>query len=183
MNDTTICDRCGGDINLAEANYAGPELRLREGATLCNECYAAERPPTRGPVTLTCYECGIAIRADDAHTDPNGEDVCAACCPCSVITKGPWIVDARRPGRILQEESGDIIATCSGDVEGAPTANALLISQAPALLAELRRAQAWVAKVAADYDGDGSGLGGRASKQLDRMVAVIAAATGEEDWL
>lgn len=68
-------------------------------------------------------------------------------------------------------------------VEGAPTANALLIAQAPALLAELRRAQAWVAKVAADYDGDDSGLGGRASKQLDRMVAVIAAATGEEDWL
>ena len=100
-----------------------------------------------------------------------------------MITKGPWIVDARRPGRILQEESGDTLATCSGDVEGAPTANALLIAQAPALLAELRRAQAWVAKVAADYDGDGSGLGGRASKQLDRMVAVIAAATGEEDWL
>ena len=151
MNDTTICDRCGCDLDLAEANYAGPELPLWEGATLCNECYAAERPPTRGPVTLTCYECGIAIRDDDAHTDPNGEDVCAACCPC--------------------------------DVEGAPTANALLIAQAPALLAELRRAQAWVAKVAADYDGDGSGLGGRASKQLDRMVAVIAAATGEEDWL
>jgi len=84
-----------------------------------------------------------------------------------MITKGPWIVDARRPGRILQEESGDVIATCSGDVEGAPTANALLIAQAPALLAELRRAQAWVAKVAADYDGDGSGL---------------AAATGEEAW-
>ena len=99
-----------------------------------------------------------------------------------MITKGPWIVDARRPGRILQEESGDIIATCSGDVEGAPTANARLIAQAPALLEELRRALAWVAKVAADYDGDGSGLGGRASKQLDRMVAVIAAATGEEAW-
>jgi len=120
MNDTTICDRCGCDLDLAEANYAGPELPLWEGATLCNDCYAAERPPTRGPVTLTC-------------------------------------------------------------VEGAPTANARLIAQAPALLAELRRAQAWVAKVAADYDGDGSGLGGRASKQLDRMVAVIAAATGEED--
>lgn len=46
MNDTTICDRCGCDLDLAEANYAGPELPLWEGATLCNECYAAERPPT-----------------------------------------------------------------------------------------------------------------------------------------
>ena len=43
MNDTTICDRCGCEINLAEANYAGPELPFWEGATLCNECYAAER--------------------------------------------------------------------------------------------------------------------------------------------
>ena len=40
---TTICDRCGGEINLAEANYAGPELPLWEGATLCIDCYAAER--------------------------------------------------------------------------------------------------------------------------------------------
>jgi hypothetical protein len=40
---TTICDRCGDEINLAEANYAGPELPLWEGATLCNDCYAAER--------------------------------------------------------------------------------------------------------------------------------------------
>ena len=62
------------------------------------------------------------------------------------------------------------------------TALRMTEAEAPALLEELRRAQAWVAKVAADYDGDGSGLGGRASKQLDRMVAVIAAATGEEAW-
>lgn len=40
---TTICDRCGDEINLAEANHAGPELPLWEGATLCNDCYAAER--------------------------------------------------------------------------------------------------------------------------------------------
>jgi hypothetical protein len=40
---TTICDRRGDEINLAEANYAGPELPLWEGATLCNDCYAAER--------------------------------------------------------------------------------------------------------------------------------------------
>jgi hypothetical protein len=40
---TTICDRCGDEINLAEATYAGPELPLWEGATLCNDCYAAER--------------------------------------------------------------------------------------------------------------------------------------------
>ena len=39
---TTICDGCGCEIDLAEANYAGPELPLWEGATLCNECYAAE---------------------------------------------------------------------------------------------------------------------------------------------
>jgi hypothetical protein len=37
---TTICDRCGSEIDLAEANYAGPELPLWEGATLCNDCYA-----------------------------------------------------------------------------------------------------------------------------------------------
>jgi hypothetical protein len=40
---TTICDRCGDEIDLASANYAGPELPLWEGATLCNDCYAAER--------------------------------------------------------------------------------------------------------------------------------------------
>ena len=41
----TICDRCGEEIALAEANYAGPELPTWEGATLCNECYAAEVSP------------------------------------------------------------------------------------------------------------------------------------------
>jgi hypothetical protein len=40
---TTICDRCGDEIELAEANYPGPELPAWEGATLCNDCYAAER--------------------------------------------------------------------------------------------------------------------------------------------
>lgn len=43
MNDTTICDGCGCEIALDEANYPGPELPLWEGATLCNECYARER--------------------------------------------------------------------------------------------------------------------------------------------
>lgn len=38
----TICDRCGIEIPVAEANYAGSELPTWEGATLCNECYAAE---------------------------------------------------------------------------------------------------------------------------------------------
>ena len=38
----TICDRCGEEIAVAEANYAGSELPTWEGATLCNECYAAE---------------------------------------------------------------------------------------------------------------------------------------------
>ena len=38
----TICDRCGEGIAVAEANYAGSELPTWEGATLCNECYAAE---------------------------------------------------------------------------------------------------------------------------------------------
>ena len=38
----TICDRCGMEIPIAEANYAGSELPTWEGATLCNECYAAE---------------------------------------------------------------------------------------------------------------------------------------------
>ena len=38
----TICDRCGMEIPVAEANYAGSELPTWEGATLCNECYAAE---------------------------------------------------------------------------------------------------------------------------------------------
>lgn len=40
---TTICNGCGSEIDLVEANYAGPELPLWEGATLCNDCYAAER--------------------------------------------------------------------------------------------------------------------------------------------
>ena len=39
---TTICDGCGDEIERAEANYAGTELPLWEGATLCNDCYAAE---------------------------------------------------------------------------------------------------------------------------------------------
>ena len=39
---TTICDRCGDDIAIDEANYAGSELPTWEGATLCNECYATE---------------------------------------------------------------------------------------------------------------------------------------------
>ena len=38
----TICDRCGEGIAVAEANYAGSDLPKWEGATLCNECYAAE---------------------------------------------------------------------------------------------------------------------------------------------
>ena len=38
----TICNRCGEGIAVAEANYAGSELPTWEGATLCNECYAAE---------------------------------------------------------------------------------------------------------------------------------------------
>lgn len=42
MQETTICDRCGEDIPVNEANCAGPELPEWEGATLCNECYAAE---------------------------------------------------------------------------------------------------------------------------------------------
>ena len=43
IDDTDRTTICGGEINLAEANYAGPELPLWEGATLCNDCYAAER--------------------------------------------------------------------------------------------------------------------------------------------
>ena len=42
LETMTICDRCGEEIPLAEANYAGPELPTWEGATLCNECYTAE---------------------------------------------------------------------------------------------------------------------------------------------
>ena len=39
----TICDRCGKAVSLIdEAKYAGAELPTWEGATLCNECYAAE---------------------------------------------------------------------------------------------------------------------------------------------
>ena len=37
-----ICDRCGEEIAVSEANYAGSELPTWEGATLCNDCYAAE---------------------------------------------------------------------------------------------------------------------------------------------
>ena len=38
----TICDRCGSEIPVSEANYAGSELPTWEGATLCNDCYADE---------------------------------------------------------------------------------------------------------------------------------------------
>jgi hypothetical protein len=47
---TTICDRCGCEINQAEANYPGPELPAWEGATLCNDCYAAERVSEPQPI-------------------------------------------------------------------------------------------------------------------------------------
>jgi len=43
---TTFCDRCGCEIPLAEANCADPELPSWVGATLCNECYAAEQTGT-----------------------------------------------------------------------------------------------------------------------------------------
>ena len=40
--DVTICARCGEEIAVFAARFAGPELPTWEGATLCNECYAAE---------------------------------------------------------------------------------------------------------------------------------------------
>ena len=58
---TTICDRCGDEINLAEANYAGPELPLWEGATLCNDCYAAEIANAQRPNALTLRELQKSI--------------------------------------------------------------------------------------------------------------------------
>jgi hypothetical protein len=39
----TICDCCGTEIPVDEANYVGPEIPAWEGATLCNDCYAVER--------------------------------------------------------------------------------------------------------------------------------------------
>lgn len=58
---TTICDGCGCEIPLVEANYAGPELPLCEGATLCSECYAAEIANTQRPNALTLRELQKSI--------------------------------------------------------------------------------------------------------------------------
>lgn len=41
MNDTTICDNCGSEVALAEANTG--DFCDWDGATLCNECYAELR--------------------------------------------------------------------------------------------------------------------------------------------
>ena len=57
-------------------------------------------------------------------------------------------------------------------------ATATLLSAAPDLLAELDRSLAWIAKVAADHDGDGTGLSEKAMRQFDRNIAAIAKATG-----
>jgi len=43
---TTICDRCGAEIPVAEANVA--DSGDWEGATLCNDCYAEECAPQWG---------------------------------------------------------------------------------------------------------------------------------------
>ena len=58
---TTICDGCGCEIALAAANYAGPELPLWEGATLCSECYAAEIANTQRPNAVTLRELQKSI--------------------------------------------------------------------------------------------------------------------------
>ena len=47
LEPMTICDRCGSEIPVSEANYAGSELPTWEGATLCNECYAEEYETAR----------------------------------------------------------------------------------------------------------------------------------------
>lgn len=56
--------------------------------------------------------------------------------------------------------------------EGAYTAS-------PDLMAELDNSLAWIAKWAADHDGDGTGLSERAMKRFDRNVAAIAKAQGD----
>ena len=51
----------GCEIPLVETNYAGPELPLWEGATLCSECYAAEIANTQRPNALTLRELQKSI--------------------------------------------------------------------------------------------------------------------------
>jgi hypothetical protein len=97
-------------------------------------------------------------------------------------TPGPWTVEVDHiKGRndvyiTPQGAIFDWIAKINSDKADA---NARLIAQAPILLAELIRSQVWLAKVAADHDGDGTGLSERAMKQHARNQAAIAAARGE----
>lgn len=43
-------------------------------------------------------------------------------------TPGPWMVDASRKGVVIDQECGEIVATCGANIHGAPEANARLIA-------------------------------------------------------
>jgi len=53
-------------------------------------------------------------------------------------TKGPWSIDPRLPGRVLNAE-GEKICDISGATDGAPIATARLIAAAPDLADALRQ--------------------------------------------
>lgn len=91
-------------------------------------------------------------------------------------TPGPYRVhvEGDKTG-VLTADNVTHLATFYGQRKAA---NAQLYAASPDLLAELDRSLAWIAKVAADHDGDGTGLSERAMKQFDRNIAAIAKAKG-----
>ena len=112
-------------------------------------------------------------------------------------TKDPWHIGSEQDYQVdryaknaewarVRGSDGGLIATVESvhpagkrqsqdfDIEAA---RARLIAAAPDLLAELDRSLAWIAKVAADHDGDGTGLSEKAMRQFDRNIAAIAKAT------
>ena len=72
----TICARCGKAASLIdETQYAGSELPKWEGATLCNECYAAELGDKTPDVTyerfLLVSDALFGIREAFAQSAPD----------------------------------------------------------------------------------------------------------------
>ena len=73
-------------------------------------------------------------------------------------------------------ENGANMVAVKGSEEMDAVDRSRLIAAAPELFEALKHCMPWLTKVAADHDGDGTGLTERASKQYNIARAAIAAA-------